>query len=101
MTAVTALALVLTAPPAGSDAPDVSGRVRAGLKWLAAQQNEDGSWAGTNGRLPTFATAHAGLALLMEGSTPKDGTHAPHLRKAVAWMEQNAQRDGRLGGTHP
>jgi hypothetical protein len=82
-------------------APDVSPSVRNGLKWLAQQQKADGSWADLNSTLPTTITALSGLALLMEGSTLKNGTYAPNLRKAVAWFEKNAVESGRFGGTAP
>ncbi|MBM3981276.1 MAG: hypothetical protein FJ304_13500 [Planctomycetes bacterium] len=62
------LALALAAPP-----PDATASVRAGLTWLAGQQKADGSWAGAGGVEPTTITAYAGLALLMEGSTPARG----------------------------
>jgi squalene cyclase len=99
-TAVVALALLSTAAPPRT-APDVRETVRAGLKWLVEQQKEDGSWVGTNGVAQTALTAHAGMALLMEGSTLQAGPYAPHLRKALAWMEKNANRSGRLGGNSP
>jgi squalene cyclase len=99
--AVVALALLSPAAPPAPAAPDVRETVRTGLKWLADQQNKDGSWTGTNGVAPTALTAHAGLVLLMEGSTPQTGPYAPHLRKALAWLEKNADRSGRLGGNSP
>src|SRR5262249_33841080 len=95
-----ALALALAFPAAQPEqaTPDVNVCVQKGLKWLAGQQKEEGGWAGIN-RVPrTHFTAAAGLALLMEGSTPKEGAYAPHLRKAIEWMENNAQPSGQLGG---
>jgi hypothetical protein len=102
MNAALALALLApTASPPEQPAPDVTDSVRAGLKWLAAQQREDGSWIGMNNTAPTTTTAFAGLAFLMEGSTPKTGTYAPQLRKAVAWLEPKAGANGMLASNDP
>jgi len=100
MTAVVlAFALLTPAQPGQQPpVPDVKEAVRTGLKWLADQQKDDGSWDGMNGASPTTLTAFAGLAFLMEGSTPKAGPYAPQLRKAVAWMEKNTQESVRIGG---
>jgi hypothetical protein len=98
-TALVALALLAPTAPPNPAAPDVKETVRTGLKWLAEKQNADGSWVDANPLFPTSDTASAGLALLMEGSTPQTGTYAPQIRKALAWMEKNAQASGRLGGT--
>ena len=73
--------------------------VAKGLKWLAKQQRADGSWSDTNNVYPTYMTANAAAALLMEGSTLTRGTYAPNLRKALAWVEKTAAADGRICGT--
>ena len=96
MNAVVALALLAPAADPEPAAPDVTDSVRTGLKWLAAQQRDDGSWSGTLNGAPTTITAIAGLAFLMEGSTPKSGPYAPNLRKALAWFEKKAGTNGML-----
>lgn len=92
-----ALVLALFAP-AADPALDTNARVERGLEWLAKHQKEDGSWEGGNGQSATMATARAGLALLMQGSTTSTGKYAPQLRKAVAWFEGRAQANGQLLG---
>ncbi len=92
--AAAAIALAVLATPAPNKG--ASETVRTGLKWLAAQQKADGTWEGMNGISPTTITATAGLALLMEGSTPKTGTYAPHIRKTIAWFEANTNDKGLL-----
>lgn len=95
--ALVALALFAPAAPEPEPtAPDATDSVRAGLKWLAAQQREDGSWVGANNMAPTTVTATAGLALLMEGSTPKSGAYAPNIRKALEWLDKKAGANGML-----
>ncbi|MBM3981278.1 MAG: hypothetical protein FJ304_13510 [Planctomycetes bacterium] len=64
---VLALALLAPAAPPAPAQPDVKGTVRAGLKWLAEKQKDDGSWESLNDIAPTATVAHAGLALLLTG----------------------------------
>ena len=49
-------------------------------------------------------TALAGMALLMEGSTLKEGKYAAHLRKAVDWLidksNEGGTKDGLIGDTN-
>jgi hypothetical protein len=93
----TLLAAVLTLPARTGEAPvDVRAAVGKGLKWLAARQAKDGSWSGTSNPLTVTPTAYAGLALLMEGSTPAHGEYAPNIRAAMGWFEKNAQPGGLL-----
>jgi hypothetical protein len=103
---VTAVALALSAPAVTWAAePDETAKVLEkykpntdkGLKWLADQQTKDGCWEAPNGQYRTAMTAFAGLALLGEGSTTKDGKYSEQLRKATAWMLARAQDNGRLG----
>ncbi|MBM3981275.1 MAG: terpene cyclase/mutase family protein [Planctomycetes bacterium] len=92
-----ALALILAAP-VFSDKVDAKPTVARGLKWLSEQQKDDGSWVGRANSAPAVTTAYAGLALLMEGSTPGNGKYAPHLRKALEWVEKGATENGSLAG---
>lgn len=74
--------------------------VQKGLEWLAKQQNKDGSWSGRAQSADVDATAMAGLALLMEGSTATNGKYAEPIRKAIEWMRDNCQDgadDGLIG----
>jgi hypothetical protein len=76
--------------------------VDKGLEWLAKQQSDKGSW-GTgpgNDTYPIAMTSLAGMALLMEGSTVKDGKYAAQIRKAVDYLMDKSQegaRDGLIG----
>src|SRR5215213_809964 len=95
-------ALVLGAPRAQADEIPKKYRenVDTGLKWLAAKQNADGSWD-ANGQHKVAMTALAGMALLMEGSTIKDGKYSKNIEKATLYLMKNSQkgnqRDGLIG----
>ena len=67
-----------------------------GLKWLAEHQEKDGHWEGPRGKDTVQRTALAGLALLAEDSTTKDGKYTEQLRKAVEWLTAHAGDDGRF-----
>ena len=55
--AIVALTLLAPTAPPSPAAPDVKETVRTGLKWLAEQQQEDGSWQGVTTFTPTTITA--------------------------------------------
>jgi RNA polymerase sigma factor (sigma-70 family) len=71
--------------------------IEKGLDWLIRNQHKDGHWEAGDGRDPVTLTALAGLALLMQGSTVKEGEYASSLRKAVEWLMAQSQGDGLLG----
>ena len=103
MNAVIALALLApaAAPAPEPPAPDVKVVVRTGLQWLAAQQAADGHWEGRGGLFPARFTSTAGIAFLMNGSTPKAGPYAANLRKIIAWMEKNSTDNGLAASDGP
>jgi hypothetical protein len=92
----TLLAAIVISPAAPPENSDVRDSVKNGLKWLAEQQNRNGSWTATANTYPTAITGFAGVALLMEGSTPKHGQFSTHIRAAINWYEKNAQENGLL-----
>jgi Prenyltransferase and squalene oxidase repeat len=71
--------------------------ISKGLEYLARVQHRDGHWDANGGTYPTTMTALAGMALLMEGSTMRDGKYAEHIRKAVDWLMDRCQRNGLIG----
>jgi hypothetical protein len=98
----TALVLALLAPAAEPvPAPRDADKVTRGLQWLSSQQKDDGSWDGGQAVGTTVATARAGIALLMEGSSPSTGKYASHIRKTVAWFEKHAKESGHIAAPGP
>jgi hypothetical protein len=73
--------------------------VRKGFDWLVRQQQRDGHWEANGGAYPGAMTALGGLALLMEGSTLREGKYTQRLRRAVDWLLERSQRSGLIANT--
>ncbi|MFN4260332.1 MAG: hypothetical protein ACK4RK_13630 [Gemmataceae bacterium] len=99
--ALTGLMALVCVGPRASRAdeipPEYQAAIHKGLKWLADNQQPDGHWDGNGGQYPTSMTALAGMALLMEGSTIREGKYAKNIRRAVDWFMERSQRNGLLG----
>lgn len=91
------LALLIAGPAAAAEQIDVRDNIDRGLRWLAKEQAGDGHWAANGGQYPTSMTALAGMAMLMEGSTLREGKYRDNLIKAVEWFMKRAQPSGLLG----
>ena len=101
-------ALLLAAAPARADElPEkYKATVKKGLDYLAKQQFKDGHWGANGDQYPVSMTALSGLAMLMEGSTVREGKYANNIRRAVDWLMDRSmkgnQRDGLIGNPdHP
>ncbi len=70
-----------------------------GLEWLAKTQHKDGHWEATGGRYPVSMTALAGMAMLMEGSTIRQGKYAKNIELATTWLMDQAKPSGLIAGT--
>jgi len=68
--------------------------VDRGLEWLAKAQQRDGHWDAVGGAYPVAMTGLSGVALLMEGSTLRDGKYQDNLRRATDWLMNCTQRNG-------
>src|SRR4051812_41697105 len=98
--ALTCMLAVFAATPcarAEDCPPEYRAAITKGLEWVAKEQNRDGHWEATGGNYPVSMTALAGLSLLMEGSTIRDGKYADRIRRAVDWLMVRSQRNGMLG----
>ena len=76
---------------------NVDDMVDKGLDFLKRSQNPDGHWDAGGGTYPTVMTALAGMAMLMEGSTLREGKYTDNLVKAVDWFLKCSQSNGLLG----
>jgi hypothetical protein len=76
--------------------------VERGLEFLARVQHRDGHWEANGGHYPTAMTALAGMAMLMEGSTIREGKYCDNVRRAVDWFMDRTSPTGMIGNTrHP
>jgi len=66
------------------------------LKFLAREQNKDGSWrsGGGYGSYPVAMTGLCGLSLMASGSTPTRGPYAKNVRQAVKFCMSQQQPSG-------
>jgi hypothetical protein len=68
--------------------------VMAGLRWLAKNQKDDGSWSNEHG--PAM-TGFAILCFLGHGETPASPEFGPVVKKAIDWMiTKGTEFEGRL-----
>jgi hypothetical protein len=98
--------MLLTAGAARAEklAKEYQEAVNKGLDWLARNQYPDGHWdglgkerGGGNGQYPTTMTALAGMAMLMDGSTMREGKYASNIKLAANWFLERSQSNGLLG----
>jgi len=68
-------------------------RVRAGVRWLIAQQEPCGSWFGRWGANHLYGTGAAVPALIRAGVSPEHEA----IRSAVRWLEGVQNADGGFG----
>ncbi len=98
LTLVLLVPAVLGSPARAERVPvEYQPAVAKGLLWLAKQQHKDGHWEGKGGQHPIPMTSLAGLALMMEGSTLREGQYRGNLSKAVDWVVARGQPNGLIG----
>src|SRR5258707_111984 len=59
--------------------------ITRGLEWLVQNQHKEGCWSANGGTFRVTMTAVSGMALLMEGSTIREGKYSVPIRRAVDW----------------
>ena len=67
--------------------------LRAGVDWLWAHQESDGSWFGRWGANHVYGTGAAVPALVAAGVPATDG----RIRRALRWLEEHQNADGGWG----
>ncbi|MGH7227213.1 MAG: prenyltransferase/squalene oxidase repeat-containing protein, partial [Gemmataceae bacterium] len=90
---------VLSAPVARADemSPEQRKAVQKGLDWLAKNQHKDGHWEAFGGQFPVAMTGISAMALLMEGSTIREGKYKDNIRRAADWLMSHSMPNGMIG----
>jgi len=101
ITPVVAALVIAAGIPARASAEELPPRYKRmidrGLTWLVRQQHRDGHWESNGGQFFSAMTALAGMQLLMEGSTIRQGKYADNIRRAVNYLMDHTQRSGLIG----
>ncbi|HEY7309491.1 MAG TPA: prenyltransferase/squalene oxidase repeat-containing protein [Gemmataceae bacterium] len=95
-----ALALTVFAAPLARAAEMTAEQrkaVQKGLEWLAKNQHKDGHWEAFSGQYPVTMTGISGMAMLMEGSTIREGKYKDNIRRAADWLMAHSMPNGMLG----
>ena len=72
--------------------PEAEQAIQKGLRWLAAQQNDNGSFG--NGGYHVAVTSLGGLALMGSGSSPGRGPYGTQVDRAVGYVMDNTSPSG-------
>jgi hypothetical protein len=92
------LALLLTPAARAEEIPaEYKETVQKGLEYLAKTQHKDGHWEAFGGQYPITMTGVCGMALLMEGSTMREGKYKDNIRHAYDYLMSKAQPNGMIG----
>ena len=78
----------------------VDDSVGRGLKWLATQQQEDGSFESLDPAQPAV-TSFCLMAFLAQGESPADGQYQEQLAKAVDYIIDQQKPNGLIATTAP
>jgi squalene cyclase len=94
----TFLAVTAAAPARGEAKMDDTTRkaTAKALEFLAARQNQDGSWSDNNHPHSTAITAFALLAFLSQGQLPNQGQYGPEVAKGARFLMACSRPDGLL-----
>lgn len=77
--------------------PQSEEAVVRGLRWLVANQNQDGSWGTGGGAVPAAMTGFCLLSFLGHGETPASPEFGPAIKNAIEWvLDSGGKNEGHL-----
>lgn len=76
--------------------PELNAAVEKGLKWLVAQQQEDGSFGDGRYGKNVAVTALSCIALMADGSVPGRGVHARTVERGLEFVLKSGTETGLL-----
>ena len=74
--------------------PETQRSIESGLKWLATQQNADGSYGSGAYRGNVAVTSLSALAMMASGSSPGRGPYGAQIDKALQYVMDNTSPSG-------
>jgi len=78
--------------------PAAERAIELGLKWLAQQQHDDGSFGSGPYRGNVAVSALSGMAMMSAGSTPGRGPYGSQLNRCVDYLLASSQPSGFIAG---
>ncbi|MCC7290917.1 MAG: terpene cyclase/mutase family protein [Phycisphaerales bacterium] len=82
---------------AGEFTPQSRAAIDKGLKWLADNQAQDGSFGSLSHYGPHVAiTGLSGMAFILDGNTPTRGRYAPQVRRCLDFILSHTSESGLL-----
>lgn len=80
----------------GEITPELDRAIARGLEYLAAEQNEDGSFGGGRYARNVAVTSLACIAFMADGHLPGRGEYGEHVRRGLEFVLNNAAENGLL-----
>jgi len=78
--------------------PQAEAAIERALRFLAKEQNPDGSWGK---RYPAALTGLTMMAFMLKGNFPEKGPYGKHLERGLEWLlKRGKEGGGYLGGTN-
>ncbi|HTU27651.1 MAG TPA: prenyltransferase/squalene oxidase repeat-containing protein [Pirellulales bacterium] len=74
--------------------PATNAAVERGLAWLAAQQDDEGSFGSSGFSRNVAVCGLSGMAFLAAGSTPRRGPHGASVERCVEFLLANTEQSG-------
>ncbi len=74
--------------------PETQAAIDKGLAWLAAKQNDDGTFSGSGMERNVAVVSLAGMAFLSSGSTPGRGQYGQHVSRCLAYCLAASDESG-------